>query len=115
MGWVYYWRYYDYFEVARSELIRTLWKSYRRIEDEDGLKLPVVKSSCTYASGARYEDEIEIHTILTVNGAILHFDYKVYHAITGAEIATGFTDHCFMDSTGKPQRPPTSFMEFMKS
>ncbi len=115
MGWVYYARYLDYFEVARSDLIRNLWKSYRRIEDEDGLKLPVVESGCKYVSGARYEDELDVHTKLTVDGVKLHFDYSVRLAATGDPIATGFTDHCFMDAAGKPKRPPKSFLEFMES
>ncbi len=116
MGWVYYACYLQYFEVARSDLIRTLWKSYRRIEDEDGLKLPVIEAGCKYASGARYEDELEIHTKLTIeSGVKLHFDYEVRLAETDAQIATGFTVHCFIDSNGKPKRPPIGFMNFLKS
>jgi len=115
MGWVYYGRYYDYFEVARSELIRNLWKSYRRIEDEDGLKLPVVESGCKYFSGARYEDELDIHASLTLNGVRLYFDYTVARSGESDFLATGFTVHCFVDAKGKPTRPPQSFLEFMRS
>ncbi|MBL0060484.1 MAG: acyl-CoA thioesterase [bacterium] len=116
MGWVYYACYLQYFEVSRSDLIRTLWKSYRRIEDEDGLKLPVVEAGCKYTSGARYEDELEIRAKLTLVGGIrLHFDYEVRSVETGGVIATGFTVHCFIDSNGKPKRPPMGFMQFLES
>ncbi len=116
MGWVYYACYLQYFEVARSDLIRVLWKSYRRIEDEDGLKLPVVEAGCKYISGARYEDELDICAKLTLDGGIrLHFDYEVRLAETSVVIATGFTVHCFIDSNGKPKRPTASFMQFLKS
>jgi acyl-CoA thioester hydrolase len=116
MGWVYYACYYQYFEVARSDLIRSSWKSYRRIEDEDGLRLPVIESGCKYLSGARYEDEIDVHTKLTIpDGIRLHFDYTVVLSETDELLATGFTVHCFMDKDGKPKRPPKSFMEFMRT
>lgn len=116
MGWVYYACYLQYFEVARSDLIRTLWKSYRRIEDEDGLKLPVVETGCKYISGARYEDELDIHAKLTLDGGVrLHFDYVVRLANSDTLVASGFTVHCFIDNEGKPKRPPSSFMQFLKS
>lgn len=116
MGWVYYACYLQYFEVARSDLIRTLWKSYRRIEDEDGLKLPVVEAGCKYISGARYEDELDIHAKLTLDGGVrLHFDYVVRLANSDTLVASGFTVHCFIDNEGKPKRPPSSFMQFLKS
>ncbi|MBL0062864.1 MAG: hypothetical protein IPP40_15605 [bacterium] len=62
MGWVYYACYLHYFEVARSELIRGIWKSYRKIE-EDGLRLPVIEAGCKYVSGAQYEDELDVETV----------------------------------------------------
>lgn len=116
MGWVYYACYYQYFEVARSDLIRTLWKSYRRIEDEDGLRLSVIESGCKYLSGARYEDQIDVHAKLEIrDGVRLHFDYSVVLVESDELLATGFTVHCFMDNNGKPKRPPASFMEFMRT
>lgn len=115
MGWVYYACYLNYFEVSRSDLIRTLWKSYRKIEEDDGLKLPVIEASCKYISGARYEDEIDITAKLSVAGVTLHFEYEVRLAETQALLAIGFTKHCFIDASGKPTRPPVSFRKFMKS
>lgn len=111
MGWVYYACYYHYFEVARSELIRGLWKSYRKIEDEDGLRLPVIESGCKYISGARYEDEIDIATALHMRGARLHFDYTVSQALSGELVATGFTEHCFATHDGRPKRAPAAFLK----
>lgn len=110
MGWVYYACYYHYFEVARSELIRNLWKSYRKIEDEDGLRLPVIESGCKYVAGARYEDELDIATELQMRGARLHFDYSVRQADSGDLIAKGFTEHCFASHDGRPRRAPVEFL-----
>lgn len=116
MGWVYYACYLHYFEVARSDLIRVLWKSYRRIEDEEGLKLPVIEAGCKYKSGARYEDELDVKATLTLDGKIrLHFEYDVRLADSQIIVATGFTVHCFIDENGKPKRPPDSFINFLVS
>ncbi|MBK6767191.1 MAG: acyl-CoA thioesterase [bacterium] len=110
MGWVYYACYYHYFEVARSEMIRGLWKSYRRIEDEDGLRLPVIESGCKYVSGARYEDELDIETELHLQGARLRFQYTVRQALTSELVSTGFTVHCFASHDGRPKRAPSAFL-----
>ncbi len=110
MGWVYYACYLHYFEVARSELIRNTWKSYRRIEDEEGMRLPVIETGCTYISGAKYEDELEIETELRSYGARVRFDYLVRQASTSTLVARGFTEHCFSDHAGRPKRMPPEFL-----
>lgn len=115
MGWVYYACYLHYFEVARSDLIRSLWKSYRSIEEEDDLRLPVIEAKCRYVSGARYEDELDIDTVLLLEGIKLRFQYEVRDATSDALIAEGSTVHCFVDSKGRPKRPPDSFKQFYQS
>ena len=47
MGYVYYGRYLEYFEEARTEMIRSLGMSYDAMEDE-GIMLPVVHSEIDY-------------------------------------------------------------------
>ena len=104
MGWVYYATYLCYFEVGRTELIRRVWRPYRQIEEE-GLRLPVVEAHCRYVHGARYDDEIEIHTHMTMPSAFrLRFDYRLARA--DQHIAEGFTVHCFVNANGKPVKIP---------
>lgn len=110
MGWVYYACYFHYFEVARSELIREVWKSYRRIEDEEGMRLPVIETGCSYISGAKYEDELEIDTELRTCGARVRFDYLVRQSSNNALVARGYTEHCFADHNGRPKRMPPAFL-----
>ena len=100
MGWVYYATYLSYFEVGRTELIRSAWKPYREIE-ENGLRLPVVEAGCRYIRGARYDDELDIHTRIILPTAFrLRFDYRIVRE--GLLIAEGHTIHCFVGSNGKP-------------
>ncbi|MCB9366574.1 MAG: acyl-CoA thioesterase [Calditrichaeota bacterium] len=114
MGWVYYACYFQYFEVARSELIREHWKSYRAIEEEDGLRLPVVEARCNYVSGARYEDELQLLTTMRVHGARLRFTYNVTLLGSEAKVADGLTVHCFASHDGKPRRVPLNFIRLLE-
>ena len=53
MGIVYYSHYFVWFEVARTELLRTLGWNYRELE-ASGVLLPVIDASCQYRRPARY-------------------------------------------------------------
>src|SRR5437868_11023388 len=61
MGVVYYANYFVWFEVARTDLLRTLGWTYREMEAE-GVLLPVVEAHCEYRRPARYDEEIEVRT-----------------------------------------------------
>ena len=59
MGVVYYANYFVWFEVARTDLLRTLGWTYREMEDS-GVLLPVIDAQCEYRRPARYDDEVEV-------------------------------------------------------
>jgi acyl-CoA thioester hydrolase len=102
MGWVYYGTYLSYFEVGRTELIRNIWTSYRALE-ESGHRLPVVEVACKYQRGALYDDLLTITTgLLLPSPARLRFQYRIVREADAALIATGQTDHCFVNQSGKP-------------
>jgi acyl-CoA thioester hydrolase len=106
MGWVYYANYLYYFEVGRSDLIRSLWKSYREME-ADGIILPVVESHCRYVKGARYEDELEITSVFSAPGpARIRFDYEIRRVDCENLLVEGYTIHCFVNKSGRPMRMP---------
>ena len=62
MGIVYYSRYFEYFEQARTELLAFLGLYVSSIE-ENGIQLPVISSHCDYHLGARFEQQLIIRTI----------------------------------------------------
>ncbi|RPH94937.1 acyl-CoA thioesterase [candidate division KSB1 bacterium] len=106
MGWVYYANYFTYFEVGRTEMIRRSWRSYSDLEHE-GYRLPVIESHCRYFHGARYDDQLDIQTRLTLPTALrLHFEYRVVRVNDGKLLAEGFTVHCFLGESGKPVPVP---------
>lgn len=100
MGFVYYGRYFTWFEVGRTELFRSLGLPYTRFE-ENGIMLPVTEADCKYKTPSRYDDLITIRTFVTkLSPARINFGYQI---IKETEvIARGNTGHAFMDSTGRP-------------
>lgn len=63
MGYVYYGKYAEYFEVGRVELIRSMGLSYKSIE-EQGIWMPVADFSIKYHRPGRYDDLLTVNTIL---------------------------------------------------
>lgn len=77
MGIVYHANYLPWCEVGRTELIRTLWKSYAEVERE-GTMLAVTEASLRYHASARYDDLVRITTTLgQLRSRAVTFDYLV--------------------------------------
>lgn len=112
MGVVYYTRYLEYFEAARTEMLKSIGLIVTDIENE-GFFLPVVTAHCEYKAGAKFEDEIIIRTSINEQpGARLRIDYEVLKE--DAVLATGHTIHGFTDHHGNAKRPPQMFLSVMK-
>lgn len=62
MGYLYYGRYAEYFEVGRVETIRSLGLSYKVLEEVYGIWLPVVSMEMRFVRPAYYDDLLTIHT-----------------------------------------------------
>ncbi len=109
MGVVYYSRYAEYCEVARTDWIRHLGLSYARIERELGVLLPVRHFAIDYHRPAYYEDELLIYTWLpTPPGTKFTFEHLICR---GEEIlAEARVLLIFISAeTWRPCRPPEAF------
>jgi acyl-CoA thioester hydrolase len=106
MGVVYYANYFVWFEVGRTELLRSLGGTYRELEAE-GIFLPVIEASCAYAQASRYDDELEIRTTGRILSPVrLEFQYEVVRLADQITTATGRTVHAALNPRGKPVRLP---------
>ena len=108
MGVVYHAHYVDYFEAARTEMLRTTGTTYREVE-EDGISMPVVDLQIKYFQPARYDDLLHIVVSLPPEppAARIYFTYRVVRPSDGARIAEGTTTLCFVNSaSGRPCRAP---------
>ncbi|OEH84468.1 hypothetical protein BHU72_09685 [Desulfuribacillus stibiiarsenatis] len=98
---VYHSNYAIWFEVARTDFMRTHGISYKSLE-EDGIMMPVVDLYCKYVKPAKYDDIVEIHTAIhDFTGVKLVFTYKVVHKERQELLATGYTTHALIQN-GRP-------------
>lgn len=107
LGIVYYGSYLRYFELGRTELLRSFGVRYRDFEKERKLHLPVVEARCQYLSPARYDDRLLVRTWLAWLGpASVCFQNEIVQAETGTVVARGFSRHAVLDLRWRPVRLP---------
>jgi acyl-CoA thioester hydrolase len=107
MGFVYYANYLRFFEAGRNEYLRAKGMPYRGIEEELGVRLPVVEAGVQYRQPARYDDLLVVETALVqVRRASARFEYVVRRG--GEALVTGHTVHACIDFDGAIQRLPES-------
>ena len=111
MGIVYYSRYFEYFEEARTELLASIGLGVTDVEKK-GIMLPVISSHCDYLRGARFEQNIIIRaSISTEPRSKLQIDYSVFIEDEKEPIATGYTNHAFVNDKGVAVRAPKMILE----
>ncbi|HBP37782.1 MAG TPA: acyl-CoA thioesterase [Clostridiales bacterium] len=94
MGIVHHSNYLRWFELARTEYLRSAGMTYRSLE-EMGLASPVIGARCRYLHPCRYDDLIQVQAwIQAYNGVRLTLAYAVWH--DGCLICDGETDHAFV-------------------
>ena len=112
MGIAYYGNYFTWFEVARIRLLDDLGTPYRELE-ERGFRLPVLETKAEYKQPARFDDEVEIKTLLKEMPTVrFTIDYELY--VESKLISTGYTRHAFTNLEGQPTRPPKIFITRLK-
>ncbi len=105
MGVVYYANYLRFFEGARNEWIRAHGITYAEIEAA-GLMLPVIEAHVRYARPARYDDLLEIATVVSATRVRLSFRYQVRKSGDPETLIEGFTVHASVTKAGRPTRFP---------
>ena len=112
MGYVYYGRYLEYFEEARTEMIRSMGVRYSTME-KDGIMLPVIHSEIDYKHPLYYDEEILIKVhVYTVPSVKLVTYYEVIAQERDQLCALGEVSLVFMSSvTRKPCRAPKYLLE----
>jgi acyl-CoA thioester hydrolase len=103
-GHVHHANYLTYFETGRTEQLRALGLNYRDLEDQ-GLYLVVVKATCQYHQGARYDDLLRIVTTTSrIRSATIEHQYRIFR---GDELLVeGTTRLGCVDAEGTVKRLP---------
>ncbi len=115
MQFVYNGKYFEYFEVGRTELLREFGLPYNVIENE-GYQLPLIEAGIKYKSAAFYDDVLEIEAAVSeLHSAKIHIDYKITKEGSDTVITEGFTDHIFIKvDTKKAVRPPEIYIKALE-
>ena len=61
MGYLHHSRFFQYFEIGRVELLRSMGHAYADLERQ-GVFFVVVKVECRYRAPARYDEEVQLTT-----------------------------------------------------
>lgn len=105
MGVVYHGKYFEYFEVGRTEWLRARGTAYRDLEAR-GFGLAVVEAAARYRAPARYDDVVVVRTRCTSLGrASVEFAYEVRRE-DGTLLVEGETRLASVGPDGRPRRLP---------
>ncbi|MEJ2495784.1 MAG: thioesterase family protein [Ignavibacteriaceae bacterium] len=112
MQFVYNGKYLEYFEVGRTELLRSCGLPYSQIEHE-GYQLPLIEAGIKYKSPAHYDDILLVEARLNeLYSAKVQIEYKITREGDNSLICTGFTSHMFIKlDNKKPTKPPKIYLE----
>ena len=113
MGIVYYSRYFEYFEESRTELFASIGLQITDVENE-GITLPVISCHCDFKRGAKFEEVIIIRSFVNERPrSTLKISYMAILKKTNELLASGYSIHAFLNSLGKPIKPPKSILDCM--
>ncbi len=112
MRFVYHAKYLEYFEQGRSDLLRELGIPYPAIEAK-GFYLPVIEAHARYIRSARYDDLLEVRTIVNEEpGVRIKLAYEIRRQGEADVLVEGYTIHSFVRAgSGRPSRPPQEIVD----
>lgn len=101
MAIVHHSNYIRWFEEARVDWFEQMGLPFAQIEAM-GIQIPVVSCAARYHVSARFGDTVAIYlTCDTYNGVRLGVSYEVRSQTTGSLLATGTSEHCFLNPEGR--------------
>lgn len=108
MGVAHHTVYPVWFEIGRTELLRSAGGNYRDIEAA-GVLLAVVRLDVVYKAPARYDDVLRLDTTLARVGAVkIEHTYELWR---GADLlATGSTTLACLDRSGRARPLPDGLL-----
>lgn len=113
MGYVYYGNYAAFYEIARTEMLRSTGISYKELE-EMGVMLPVTEMKTKYLKPGKYDDLITIRVTIRKKPAIrIIFEYELFNE-SNELLNQGETTLVFVNmEKNKPCMPPQLFLDKM--
>lgn len=111
MGVLHHSRYWVYFEMGRTELLRSQGVRYRDLERE-GVLFVVVRCAARFHAPARYDDVVVLRTeVGNVGRARIDHAYELRRKADGVLLATAETTLACVDSDGQLRPVPESIAD----
>ena len=111
MGVLHHSRYWVYFEMGRTELLRAAGIVYRDLE-EAGVLFVVARCSAKYHAPARYDDLLTLTTrIARMGAAKIDHEYELRRKSDGLLLATAQTTLACVDRSGQVIEIPAAVRE----
>ena len=116
MQFAYNGKYFEYFEVGRTEMMRDHGLTYKSIE-EHGYNMPVYSVHIDFKNPAFYDELLEIETkVEKLPVARVHIDHIIKSKERDVVIAEGYVELVFIESkTKKLTRAPQFFIDAIKN
>ena len=115
MKYVYNGKYFEYFEVGRTEMMRENGLPYSMIE-KSGFQMPVREAMLKFKNPAFYDELLEVETrVETLPELKVHIDHTIRSLDRDVIIVEGYIILVFINmETRKPVRPPEFFYNAIK-
>ena len=111
MGIVYHTNYIKWFEIGRTELLRSMGIVYAEMESQ-GYNLPLTEAYCHYLLPARYDQIIVVETEMEyLKRASMKFNYTISDEDKEKILVEGYTVHACTNNLGKIVRIPSFIVE----
>jgi acyl-CoA thioester hydrolase len=104
MGLLHHANYFVYFEMGRTELLRSKGLTYRELEDSGHL-LVIIDIGCKFKRPAFYDDQLTLKTrVERVTNVKIEHRYELWR--DDALLAEGNSTLACVDRSGRPQALP---------
>ena len=115
MQYAYNGKYFEYFEVGRTEMMRERNLTYKTIE-ANGFLMPVHSVFISFKNPAFYDELIEVETLVAKLPELkVHIDHVVRSMERDIIICEGYVELVFVKiGTKKISRPPEFFINAIK-
>jgi acyl-CoA thioester hydrolase len=107
MGIVYHTNYIKWFEIGRTELLRSIGIVYAEVESQ-GYNMPLTEAYCHYLLPAKYDQIIILETEMEyLKRASMKFNYILWDEGKEKVLVEGYTVHACTNNLGKIIRFPS--------
>ncbi|NNE30279.1 MAG: acyl-CoA thioesterase [Saprospiraceae bacterium] len=115
MGYLYYGHYAQYYEIGRVEMLRSLGMTYKSMEKDLGILMPVMSLQQRFVRPAYYDDELTIETTLRkLPGETITFYVEIFNPDSQL-VNAGSVKLCFVEEKSeKTVNCPDQLLERLK-